>query len=252
METVVQFRSVLFSPLDKPDRVEKALHGPAHMVVADLEDGSLDKQGARRNLTSFSSLNVRVNAGIESRLDKEALAGVGRPNSIWISKCQTAIDVRFWHDWSDRLWLCVESVKGLDNLDSMIRASRHVVGIVFGAHDYCAEIGAEFCQESLLFPRSQLIQAARRHRILVADAPTYDLAGNITAVKHSAAMGFDAVACIHPKQVVLVNEVYAEKERVARRIMDSKEGVLVQDGRVIAPPHRRGAARFLDRICDGD
>lgn len=266
-------RSLLFVPGARPERFEKALAAGAHAVVIDLEDAvPFDQKGvARRNacgyLKSYSGagrLGVRINSPLtaDGVRDLAALSEIGRaPQLLMIPKVATATEITVAAGALGISKTCivpiVESAAGLKNCWDIAAAS-FVEAVLFGAIDLAADIGGQPGWEAMLFARSRLATACAAAGVELLDVPSIDIdddAGLREATLKARALGFTGRACIHPRQVPVVNAAFQPSEAEilhARRViraLDDANGAAVQlDGKMVELPVIRSARRILAAI----
>jgi (S)-citramalyl-CoA lyase len=263
-------RSLLFVPGARPERFEKALASGAHAVVIDLEDAVplAQKAAARTTVSAYlkgysgsARLGVRINSPMspEGVRDLAALSDllhppqllmipkVGGPAEIAIAAAALGISKR-------SVIPIVESAAGLKFCWS-IAAAPFVEAVLFGAIDLAADIGAQPAWEPMLFARSRLATACADAGVELLDVPSIDIdddAGLREATLKARALGFTGRACIHPRQVPVVNAAFhpSDAEVVhARRViqaLDDAKGAAVQlDGKMVELPVIRSARRIL-------
>lgn len=260
-------RSLLFVPGARPERFAKACEAGADMVCVDLEDAVPPggKAAAREAALEFLSRPARVRVGLrinrvgseEGAGDLAALAASGAsPAFIMAPKVEgpeelgqivSTLGVR-------RLWPIVESALGIHRAWD-IAGAPHVEGILFGGADYAADIGAQLAWEPMLFARGALANACAGAGVQLLDVPHLDVNdehGLMDVSRRARAMGFTGRACIHPKQVAIVNDVFTPSEQElahARRVLaafgEAGGAAALLDGKLIELPVIRAARRAL-------
>ncbi len=185
-----QTRSWLFTPATRSDRFAKAAENGADVAIIDLEDSvsQADKEQARQKAISYLSsrpatslpLALRINgldtrAGIE---DIHALLECGSlPDYLVLPKTESAahlqiLDRLMMFAGSDtRLIGIIESVRGLNAVESIAAATPKLAGLIFGAADMAADIGAASTWEPLALARARLVSACAMNGIPAIDAP---------------------------------------------------------------------------------
>lgn len=270
-------RCLLFVPAVRPDRFPKALATGTEVVCVDLEDGvgRGAKVKARHEAMAFladrkpteTEVWLRVNDPTTrlGRLDLEALSDAKvRPDALLLPKVAGADDVVKVEMALTGvlegvpLVLMIESAKGLVKAESVASATPHVSAIVFGAIDYCADVGCVVDWEALLYARSRVVLAAAAAGVEVLDGPFMDVAApdGLRDECHGAArLGFTGKIAIHPDQVAIIQGAFAPSPQDiawARKIIDAYEaaggGVLLVDGRLIERPVIVAARRMLDGV----
>ena len=279
-------RSILFVPGDSERKFARAAEGAADALILDLEDSvSLPNKPAARQAT-LAMLGaprgrqlryVRVNA-LDTGLTLSDLAVVmpGRPDGIVLPKCADATQVRqvsFWLDAFEAaagtepgrtriMAIATETAASLFGLGSYAEAGPRLSGLMWGAEDLSASLGATAnrARGQWLPPfrlaRDLCLAGAAAAGVLAIDTvhvDIEDLAGLEADAREARRDGFAAKAVIHPKHVAVVNAVFtpaAEELDWARRVVAAfaaggDAGVLTMDGKMLDRPHLRLAERLL-------
>lgn len=255
-------RSFLFAPGNHPRRVEKALALGADAVILDLEDAVAVAEKAATRKTIVEALSrprrckgyVRVNAISTPWCLRDLMEVVGPGlDGIVLPKVESAADLRTV-DWlitnleRERglpvgridLMPIIETAVGFARLDKILAARTlretpdrwRVRRISFGAGDFTNDVGMSWTpgEEELAELRVRLIVASRAAGLEPPVDTVWihlqDAAALRRSVERSLRMGFQGRLCIHPDQVVVVNEIFtptvAEVER-AQRIVKAFE-----------------------------
>lgn len=272
---MVQFRSLLFTPANRPDRFARALESGADAICLDLEDAVApgDKAGARASALEFLAQRpkggVRVGLRLNGRTtpwfaDDLRAAAPAEADFFMIPKASSAHEFgmlqRALGD-ARPFWPLVETPEGLMRCWDIAEAPG-VGGVLFGAFDYSAEVGCDMSWEPLLFARSQIAAACARAGVQALDAPP-GLVGEPEVLSaetdRARRLGFTGRACIHPDQVGPVNAVYtpsAEEVARAQAVVEAFEaaagGPALVDGKLIELPVARAARRILERAKGRD
>ncbi len=212
------FRTLLFVPGNRMDRVAKAHATAADVVCIDLEDAvpAADKAQAREAVLAFLAdgatprTAVRINglrtaAGLRDLLE---LAEAERPPSILLvpmveSAAELAIVHALLGDKAVSVIPLVETVEGLAAVRE-IGASPRVDNVMFGGGDLSSQLGVDLAWEPLLQARSQFVLgcvAARARAIDVPFVNVKDETGLVAEAMRAKALGFSAKAVIHPAQL---------------------------------------------------
>ncbi|NBH09604.1 aldolase/citrate lyase family protein, partial [Amycolatopsis sp. SID8362] len=139
-------RSWLYVPGDRPDRITKALNGPADAVIIDLEDAvaAAAKNEARRNALSAldggATAYVRINApGTPAgEADIKAVRGAA---GVRVPKCEDPGEVRRVADaLGVPVYPVLESALGVENALDIATAHPLVAGISLGEADLAADL----------------------------------------------------------------------------------------------------------------
>lgn len=268
------FRSFLFVPGARPERFAKALAAGADAVCIDLEDAvaPADKETARRTVLDWfeagrdgaTACGVRINSvrSKEGVADLAALATAATPpDFLMVPKVSHPEELAIIGEVLGRtegLWPIVESASGLSNADA-IAAVPAVSGVLFGAVDYAADIGAMLAWEPMLHARGVLVNACSRYGRELLDVPWLDVeddAGLRETTLRARQMGFTGRACIHPRQVAGVNAAFAPTDAEiahARRVLaafDAAGGAAaLLDGKLVELPLVRAARRILSTVA---
>ncbi len=265
-------RSLLFTPATRPERFAKAAEGGADAVIVDLEDAVApgDKDAARANALSWLATPaarggpvraLRVNA-VETPAglaDLAALvAGPAEPDVVVLPKVEAAAHLHILDRLLGaggkraRLVALIESARGLAALEEIARATPRLAGLMFGAADMAADLGAQTAWEPLLAARSRLVAAAALSGIAPIDTPFFDIRdadGLERETRAAAALGFTAKAAIHPAQIGPINAALTPDDAAvawARRVLaENAKGVGTVDGHMIDEAVARKARHLL-------
>ena len=258
------WRSVLFLPLSRPDRVAKAVASGADWVCLDLEDGvaAADKPAARAALAGVCAewpetgplLAVRIAAPSEAEADLQALAQCQRrPDAVMIPKVekpQDLTDVATALPDTPLISL-VETPAGVAAAASLATAEPTPCAFGFGAADYLAATGGADCDDALIFARAAVINAAATAGVPALDGAWLrfkDSAGLQASAENAGRMGFAGKIAIHPAQVPVINAAFtpgAEETAQARKIAEAADGAGGVDGMMVDAPVIARARRVL-------
>jgi citrate lyase beta subunit len=263
-------RSYLFVPATDPRRVDKALASDAHAVIVDLEDAVAPehKDDGRRVIVERLRMRrprglqlVRVN-GLETthaRADLAALDGLAL-DAIVVPKAEPQPLLALAPSGPPVVAL-IETARGLRRAFETATRVARVGALMLGAVDLAAELGATPGPDG-----RELLYAASA---LVVDSAAAGLGGPIdgpcTAIddpealraeaQAAKALGFAAKACIHPKQLDVVHDVFAPSEDEiawARRVVEAAgvaraagRGAIAVDGQMVDAPVVARARRLL-------
>jgi (S)-citramalyl-CoA lyase len=265
-------RSWLFTPASRPDRFPRGTGpGGTDIVILDLEDAvaPADKDDARfsalRFLGSSSARSfgaaLRINgldtpagiADIAALLQSEA-----QPDFVVLPKTETPAHIRILdrlltstHKSAGLIGL-IESAAGLKEVEAVATASPRLRGLLFGAADMAADLGASTGWDALSHARGRVVAACALSGVLAIDTPFFDVhdgAGLESETIKSIALGFSAKAAIHPNQIATINAAltpsaaHVEKARAVLR--ENAKGVGTIDGRMIDEAVARKARRVL-------
>jgi citrate lyase subunit beta/citryl-CoA lyase len=285
-------RSLLFVPGDSERKIAKGLASVADALILDLEDAvAPDRKPAaralcaevlaqaRRDATS-KLLIVRINA-LDTPHALHDLAAMVRhaPFGIMVPKCSGATELEQIGYVLDGLEardelppgqtklipVATETAGAVLNLVGGIRLIHRLYGMLWGAEDLAADIGALANRDGqgrytvpCILARTLCLLAASAAGAVPIDAVYTDFrdAAGLGAEAAAAARdGFTAKAAIHPDQIEVINAAFtpstAESER-ARRILAAfaaapDSGAVALDGRMLDRPHLRAAQRVIAR-----
>ena len=279
-------RSLLFVPGDSARKFEKARQTLADALILDLEDSvAEDRKDEARTIVrdmlgagrGAQALYVRVNALDTGRALADLAAVLpGRPDGIMLPKCESAADVVKVGLWLDGLEaasgspvgatkilpIVTETARALLRLDGYAEAGPRLFGLMWGAEDLAAALGATANADERGFhspyrlARDLCLIAAKAAGVAAVDTVYTridDLAGLAAEAAVARRDGFTAKAVIHPRHVEAVNAAFAPTaaeiawaERiVAAFAADRDAGVVKIDGRMIDKPHLRAAEAIL-------
>lgn len=235
-------RSLLFSPGDRPDLIQKAATSGADAVIIDLEDAvaSERKPAARADLRVATlpdevEILIRVNAPDTGQLFEDLAAAV-RPGvaAIVVPKAETAesmvqIDGAITALETDRgltpgaidMVPLIESALGVRNAYDIMSAVDRVRAVLFGSGeqgDLVADLGCEWTPEGtgLLHARAEVLLAARAAGIdEPLDAVFMDFRNDDALQVESELarrLGYVGKCAIHPRQVAVIHGVFSSDE----------------------------------------
>lgn len=242
------FRSLLFVPGDRPERMPKADAAGADAIILDLEDSVADgaKAAARDAVRAHllgaraagaPALLVRINPlGSPHALADLAAIVPAAPAAVVLPKAEGAADiVRLGHYLAALetaaglpegririLPIATETPRALFTLDSYREAPDRLLGLTWGAEDLPAAIGAaggrnedgsytDICR----LARSLCIAAAASAGIPAYDTvfPAFrDLPGLTATAARGRRDGFAGMLAIHPTQVAAINGAFTPGE----------------------------------------
>ena len=254
--------SVLFAPGDDPRKLGKAVDAGATLAIADLEDAVAEPaKAAARDvvaavLTGRASAAgrcaVRINA-LDTPFagDDLAMASAAGADAIVVPKARASslrdLDVA----GLPPIIAIVETAAGLQE-SAEIATAPGVWALLLGAVDLGVELRLTPRPDGLelLFARSKLVVDSAAAQIAPPiDVVHVDIADGdalLTESELARSLGFGGKACIHPRQVPIVERAFAptadELER-ARRVVSAYEdarargeGVIRVDGAMVDLP----------------
>jgi len=279
-------RSMLFTPANRLDMVEKAVRSGTDAVIIDLEDSvSIDnKESARGTLGSLPGspvpFFVRTNA-FSSRFFWDDLVAAGRSEAVGVivPKAEdpaaiTRIDgaLTVLEKLSGRpegaitLVPLIESAQGVRLTYEISSASTRIECVMFGGGeqgDLVADLGVEWTPEGtgLLHARSQVLLSSRAagvpHPMEAVFMDFRNLAGLRVECELARTLGYVGKVAIHPAQIPVINEVFSPSEELVdyqRRILDAFEQAEVEgkasiavDGKMVDYAVARVARTIIER-----
>ncbi|MBE9887377.1 citrate (pro-3S)-lyase subunit beta [Enterococcus durans] len=276
-------RTMMFVPGANAAMLRDAPLYGADSIMFDLEDAvSLKEKDAARTLVHFALKTfdysavetvVRIN-GLDTvgKQDIEAvvLAGV---NVIRLPKTETAKDIIDVDEaitlveesnqipvGTTKMMAAIESAEGVLNAREIAQASTRLIGIALGAEDYVTNMKTKRYPDGqeLFFARNMILHAARAAGIAAIDT-VYSDVDNVEGFQAETnlikQLGFDGKSVINPRQIPLVNAIYAPTEK---EIQHAKEviwaineaeakgsGVISLNGKMIDKPIVERAQRVI-------
>jgi citrate lyase subunit beta/citryl-CoA lyase len=247
-------RSFLFVPGDRPDRFEKALASGAHEIILDLEDAvpPADKEKARAAIAAWEGRAraiVRIN-GFDSPWFTDDLAFVRKAglSKVMIPKAEPeGVDAAAAVLGADVSFIgLVETVAGFLRVREVCQAPA-VQRLAFGNLDFSLDAGMSETATQLDPIRLQLALESRFARLAApidgVFAAFSDQSGLASHTQRVKALGFGGKLCIHPNQVAPVNSAFlpADEELAwAIKIMAAVEaggaGAISVDGKMVDRP----------------
>ncbi|HEX6299965.1 MAG TPA: CoA ester lyase [Acidimicrobiia bacterium] len=230
-------RSMLFTPGDRLDMLEKATSSGTDAVIVDLEDAvSGDrKPTARENLARLPDspvpFYVRTNAADTGMLwddvmaiEESELVGVILPKAedpqviSMLDGALTIVERQAGRE-SGAITIIplVESALGVRLTYEMARASQRVDCVMFGGGeqgDLVADLGAEWTPEGtgLMQARSQVLLSSRAAGVAYPMEAVFMDFRNLDALRVECelarTLGYVGKVAIHPAQIAVINDVF--------------------------------------------
>lgn len=238
----------LFVPATRIDRVDKAFASGAEAVIVDLEDAVAqeDKAQARTALKTYydeqneqqtyQPIWLRINrAGTDAFLaDITLCQKLPKLAGVLLAKAEQAADIEhvYQHTGLPVIAL-IESAMGLYQIDDMAKATG-LAAFSYGFLDLCNDLRVQVGTPSADIVanqiRYQFILASRVHQLAPPIDTVYpdfnDEAGLRARVQLWSQMGMSGMLCIHPKQVVIVQQALQPTDReleFAKRVIEEYE-----------------------------
>lgn len=281
-------RTLLFAPAVHARHVEKALSGAADGAILDLEDAVAIAEKPTARLAARHALDARsvAPAGPKAYVrindlttpyaydDLCAIVGPGL-DGIILPKTESAEQIATV-DWLLRqlerardlpaggidLMPIIETAAGLRHVREIAAAAPRVRRLNFGAGDFSLDVNMTWTlgHEGLLWARVQVVIESRAAGLEPPLDTVYanldDLDGLAREAEQAKRLGFQGKACIHPRQVEVVNAIFTPTEAevaAARRVVGAferaeAEGIasLRLDGRLVDYPVAHRARRTLE------
>jgi citrate lyase subunit beta / citryl-CoA lyase len=230
-------RSMIFTPGDRRDLIEKAIRSGADAVIVDLEDAVAveNKVEARESLANLPSsrvpLYVRVNGPTTEFMWEDVVAaaqagvaGIVLPKAEEpgllkeISGAITAVEISSGHHRSSiGIMPLIESGLGVRQTYDMVVSSDRIESVLFGGGeqgDLVADLGAEWTPDGtgLMLARSQVLLSARAAGIQYPMEAVFMDFRNLEALRVECELarrlGYVGKVAIHPAQVAVINDVF--------------------------------------------
>ena len=274
----------MFVPGNNPAMMADAfIYGP-DSIMLDLEDSvTMAEKDAARLLVhnalktidyGNTEMVVRVNPlnTPYGKKDVEAVVKAG-VHVIRMPKTETADEIRELEAeivkvetelgcvGRTQIMAAIESTLGVINAYDIATASKRMMGIALGAEDYSANLKTQRTPEGmeLLLARQTIVVAARAAGIDALDTVYSNLNDMETfrkEVELIKSLGFDGKSIINPRQIEVVNEVFAPKETEIQKsltilaaIKEAEKrgsGVIAVNGKMVDRPVVIRAQRTID------
>lgn len=274
----------MFVPGNNPGMMADAhIYGP-DSIMLDLEDSvTMAEKDSARNLVynALKSIDygdtemvVRINPlnTPYGKKDIEAVVKAG-VDVIRMPKTETAEEVVEVEREIERvereigclgrtkIMAAIESTLGVVNAYAIATASKRMMGIALGAEDYSANLKTQRTPggDELRLARETIVVAARAAGIDALDTVYSNLNDMETfrkEVEFIKTLGFDGKSIINPRQIEVVNEVFAptekaiEKARIIIAAIKEAEkkgsGVIAVNGKMVDRPVVIRAQRTID------
>ena len=256
--------SLLFVPGARPDRIAKALATDADVVCIDLEDAVPPDGKDAARATAIAAIGprvaIRVN-GLRTRAglaDLLALAAASvLPDLVLVPMVETAAELAIVAGVlgdGARIVPLVESARGLADA-AAIAGAPQVTAMMFGGADLSGELGIALAWVPLATARGLFVLACAAAGVPAIDVPHIhldDAAGLADDARMARAMGFQAKAAIHPKQLAAIHAAFrpdaalvAEAREATAAFAAGGGGAIRHRGRMLEAPIMRRYARIL-------
>lgn len=281
-------RTLLFVPGDDTRKIAKVSTLSADSIILDLEDGVgiANKEAARRTiheaLTSgqidFGRAErlVRLNGDTTGLQEEDLRATIGaKPDGFVLPKVETGAVIRYiariltgseaqmgLAPGTIKLLALVETARGILNLKDICTADARLVGLMFGADDLAASLGATRTpgDAEVEHERSELRLYCAAYDLQCIDTPWVnirDIDGLREETLRVLRLGYTGKLVIHPSHIAPINEIFTPPDEVidlAQRMIETHaehqsqgKGVFVFEGRMVDMPAVRAAERVIER-----
>jgi len=217
---------------------------------------------------------VRINGPELASEDIDAAIGP-HVAALYLPKVESADEVRRLSDYmaaaegraglaegSTRLVALIESAKGWLKMAEIAAASSRLVALSLGSEDFCADVGMEPSEETLMMPKQQLIITAASAGLMAfgivgVNTNFKDEEAYLAMAKRSRRFGYSGSSAIHPTQVALLNAAFSPDPAevdYANRVVAAAQaaeregrGAVALDGKMIDAPIVARAHALLAR-----
>jgi citrate lyase subunit beta/citryl-CoA lyase len=277
-------RSMLFMPGNNSGMLLNADALGADSVILDLEDAvsPQEKDSARilvRNALKFLGYKgceviIRINS-IDTDFWKSDLDEIipMKPDMIMPPKVSSGMDIKVIENYMGEverrhgiekkisLIPLIETALGVENAFEIASSSKRIKAIFLGGEDLTADLRCKRTKQGdeIFYSRGRIVMAARAAGIDVYDTPFTDVEdeeGLRMDAEFAKGLGFTGKACISPRHVQSVNEVFSptlEEIEYAKEVMDiikvAKEqgkGAISLRGKMIDAPIVERARQTLE------
>lgn len=283
-------RSQLFVPADSEKKMAKASETGADCLILDLEDSLTPdrKPEGRRMALEFmrerrpahQQVYVRINP-LTSGMALEDLAAImaGAPDGIMLPKCRSGDDVRELAHYLSALEareglvegqtrilpIVTEVAAGIFTMGSYAGCSERLLGMMWGAEDLSADVGASVRRlpdgaydDTYRLARAATLLGATAAGVIPFDTvfiDFHDADGLEAECLAARKAGFLAKAAIHPAQVDIINRAFSitpEELQWARKVVQAfaenpSSGVVGLEGVMLDRPHLKQAETIIAR-----
>jgi citrate lyase beta subunit len=279
-------RALMYVPGDDQRKIEKAAGLGVDSLILDIEDGvALNrKDEAAVNIPAVlgsmdfgrSERLVRINPCRENRGEQDLEAILpALPDGIVIPKVETPEDLDLVcrrasavekqlnvPEGSIKLLALIETPPAFMNLKEICASCDRLEGLIFGAEDLAAGLGATRTAEGIefLYARESLVMAAAAYGLQAVDLVTVefrDLAVLERESRFGAQLGFTGKQIIHPAQVETVQAAFTpsfKEVEQAKALMEAfhfyqerGKGAFEFEGKMVDMPVIRRAQNILIR-----
>ncbi|MDL2211965.1 CoA ester lyase [Erysipelotrichaceae bacterium OttesenSCG-928-M19] len=226
MDTYI--RSALFIPANNPGMVQSNELLEADAIIFDLEDAiSINQKDSARFLLDeafqfFEKTDVvrivRINP-LETPFFYDDIALVKKFDIDFIMLAKASVEsvkqlAQELVDTNIKIIALIESAYAVIDIENILKASSLVKGILFGAEDFALDMQIVRTKKSdeILVARQHLAITCKALNVFALDTPFTDVEDFemlVADTMKARNFGFSGKACINPRQVNYVNEVFS-------------------------------------------
>ena len=283
MKKIIKRRSQLYVPGNSPSMLQNCMVFGADGVLLDLEDSvSIYQKDSARLLVSealsfldFKDIEVvvRINA-IDTPFCKDDLEAIIplKPDAIRLPKTSSSEDIFNYEKLisqieeknnipigTTKIVPMLETAIAIENAFDIAKSSSRIIAITIGGEDLTADMKVSRTREGheLFWARAKVALAASAAKVAALDTVFSDINDEEGLRKDTQTikeLGFDGKACINPRQIQIIHEIFnpteQEIERAIEIIKASKKkegGVVSLNGKMIDYPVVKRAELTLSR-----
>lgn len=155
-------------------------------------------------------------------------------DGVILAKTESASDVKTLHEMLEKaekragfktgeikIVPLLESARGVLQSLQIVSANDRIIGLAFGAGDYYRDLGKDvaalsYDENELLYARSHIVNVSKAAGIQAIDTPYLGLLTDkerfLNEVRIASQLGFTGKQCIHPTQIVPVNQIFSPSD----------------------------------------
>ena len=264
-------KSALYTPSLNIEVLKKGALSGADLLICDLEDSvkQADKDKSRETFLKFMELESKAKTAV--RINSiDTLHGIKDINTIvqsskqpdyivlpkTVSPYQIQMVERILVDSKSNIKIfgLIETIEGVENVKEIVKASKRLEGLLFGAADFRSEVGCDYNSDSMKDAQISIIKACSKANIQSLDSPFFDIKNTLSFnddVKYSKSIGFTGKCAIHPSQIPVINSFFMPSPEEIKKAVEilkiAQNGVGVTNGEMIDEAHKKYAKRILER-----
>jgi citrate lyase subunit beta / citryl-CoA lyase len=212
-------RSYLFAPGDNPKLLRRVFTAGADAVILDLEDSvPIDAKGQARSMVADVVAErralVRVNPPRTDLCAADIDSVAAHATALRLPKCESPEDVAWVASRAPGVPLvpAIETARGVLAAQEIALAPG-VAHLSIGGMDLLRDLYAGNGNLPMLYVRSHLVVVSRAAGLPPPVDSVYPLIEDDAGLREEAtfvcSLGFGAKSAIHPRQIPIVNEVFA-------------------------------------------